>query len=102
MRVFFNFLALWSLGVSLLFAVFDIARSIAQLRLVVKPFLQSLQDYLPEYLAAFAGFIRQVFWSGFWDNWMVPVLNMPGWFLFLVLSIVCFAAGTIGRKSYAR
>lgn len=100
MRVFFNFLALWSLGASLIFAIFDIARSVAQARLVVTPFLQNWQDYLPEYLAAFAGFIRQFFWTGFWDRWMVPVLNMPGWFLSLVLSIVCFAVGMIGRKPY--
>lgn len=102
MRVFLNFLAIWSLGIGLLFGVFDIARSVAQLRPVFMPFLQSLQDYLPEYLVAFSGFIKSNLGVSIWEHWFVPVLNMPGWLLFLGLSIICFAAGNIGRKSYAK
>ena len=102
MRVFLNFLAVWSLGISLLFGIFDIARSVAQSRFVIVPFLQIWQDYLPEYLAAFVGFIKRNFWVGFWELWLVPVLNMPAWSLFFVLSVLCFAAGNIGRKAYSK
>ncbi len=99
MRVFLSFLAVWSLGISLLFGVFDIARSIAQAHVTTLSFLQSWQDNLPEYLAAFSGFIKSTFGFGFWEQWLVPVLNLPAWLLFLALSIVFFAAGNLGRKA---
>ena len=102
MRIFLNFLAVWSLGIGLLFGVFDIARSVAQSRSVFMPFLQTLQDYLPEYLAAFSAFIKRSLSVSVWEHWFVPVLNMPGWLLFLVLSILFFIMGNIGRKSYAK
>ncbi|MDM7852231.1 hypothetical protein [Pseudochrobactrum kiredjianiae] len=102
MRVSLNFLAIWSLGIALLFGVFDIARSVAQSRPLFMPFLQNLQDYLPEYLAAFSAFIKRNLSVSVWEHWFVPVLNMPGWLLFLVLSILFFIMGNIGRKSYAK
>lgn len=90
MRVFFNLLAIWSLGISLLFGIFDIARSVAQSRFTMMPLLQGWQDYLPDYLSGFADFVRHHFWAGFWDRWLVPVLNMPAWALFLILSIMFY------------
>lgn len=102
MRVFLNFLAIWSLGIGLLFGVFDIARSVAQSRPVFLSFLQNLQDYLPEYLAAFSAFIKRNLSVFVWEHWFIPVLNMPGWLLFLVLSILFFIIGNIGRKSHTK
>lgn len=103
MRVFLNFLAIWALGISLLFGVFDIARSIAQSRFLMMPFLQSWQNYLPEYLVSFSGFIQRNFPTGFWEYWVVPVLSLPGWLLFLILSILLLLLGNmaarLGKKS---
>lgn len=101
MRVLFSFLAIWALGISLIFGVFDIARAIAQSQLTMMPFLQSWQNYLPEYLVAFSGFIQRNFTTGFWEHWIVPVLSLPGWLLFLILSVLLFLAGNLGRKPVA-
>lgn len=102
MRIVLNFLAIWSLGIGLLFGVFDIARSVAQSRPVFMPFLQTSQTYFPEYLAAFSAFIKRNLGVSVWEYWFTPVLNMPGWLLFLVLSILFFIMGNIGRRSYTR
>lgn len=103
MRVLLNFLAIWALGISLLFGVFDIARSIAQSQFLMMPFLQSWQNYLPESLVAFSGFMQRNLTTGFWEHWAVPVLSLPGWLLFLIISILLLLAaslvGRLGRKS---
>ncbi|WOC16665.1 hypothetical protein [Pseudochrobactrum sp. MP213Fo] len=102
MRVFFKVLALVSLSISLLFGIFDIARSVALSRLAMMPILDGWENYFPEYLSMFSGFIRQYFWSGFWEGWMMPVLYLPAWGLFLVLSILFYTIAIMPGESRKR
>lgn len=91
MRIFFNFLAVVALGISLVTGFFDIVRSVALSRFTMTTILHGLQKYAPEFLADFSRFIRTVFPSGFWGHWVVPVLNIPGMAPLLILSLLFFA-----------
>jgi len=95
MRVFFSFLSVWSLGISLLFAIFDIARSVAQFNIHMLSLQQFWRDYLPEYWSGFMAFIKGSLGVGFWDYWCLPLLNMPGALFFLILSVLLFVIGNL-------
>lgn len=98
MRILLNFLAVCSLATGLLFAVFDIARSIALNRYAILPLSENLRNNLPEYFSALAGFMQNNFGQNFWQQWLLPLLQLPGALLFVIMSLVFFAAGRLGRN----
>lgn len=82
----------------MLLGVLDIARSVAQSRITILPLLDYWQSYLPDTLAALSGFTERYLGAIIWEKGLLPLLLLPAWLWFLVLSLLLYTISRIVRR----
>ncbi|AWC20703.1 hypothetical protein CO731_00143 [Aminobacter sp. MSH1] len=92
-RFVFRLAAAIALSVAVIMAVLDATRTVAVSRLVMTPLDTSWQTASPSTLAATEAFVREKTGPALWDAAIVPVLNLPGFAVFAVLSFLLYAIG---------
>ncbi|MDH4986513.1 hypothetical protein QEZ47_13435 [Aminobacter anthyllidis] len=98
-RFVFRLAAAIALSVAVIMAVLDATRTVAVSRLVMTPLDTSWSTASPTTLAATEAFVREKTSSAFWDSFVVPVLNQPGFAIFAVLAFLLYAIGHRRRAS---
>lgn len=92
-RFVFRLAAAFALSVAVIMAVLDATRTVAVSRLVMTPLDTSWATASPSTLAATESFVRDRTGPAFWDSFVLPVLNLPGFAIFAVLAFLLYAVG---------
>ena len=98
-RFFFRFLSVLALAVAVIMAVLDATRSVAADALVLTPLASSWHAVSPDTLEATQNSFQQLGAPGLWDPVTVTMLTLPGFAIFLALSLIFYL---IGRRPERR
>jgi hypothetical protein len=93
LRFLFRLAAMVALAVSVIMAVLDATRSVAASALVMTPLKTSWLAVSPDTLAATESFVRARIPSHLWDQFVDPVLYLPGFAVFAGLAFILYAIG---------
>ena len=98
-KMLFNLFAVVSLVLTLITAILDLTRSIADSALIMSPLGKVWFDFHNASLNALeVGIARHLGFPWAWENIFVNILQMPAWLVFAILSTVLF---WLGRKDKA-
>jgi len=96
-KKFINLLAIVSLVLSLITAILDLTKSIADSAFTITPLGKVWFDFHNGSLNALqVGIQRKLNIPWLWDSVFVNILQMPAWLVFVILAVILF---WLGRKS---
>ncbi len=92
-RFLFRLLAMISLGIAVIMAVLDGARSVAASAITLKPLGISWFETSPDTLNLAQAIIQRYLLPIIWDPFMIWLLNQPGFAVMGVLSLLLYIVG---------
>jgi len=96
-RMIINLLAVVSLVLTLITAILDLTKSLADSTIVMSPLGKVWFDFHNSSLNSLqVGIQRKLNIPWAWDSIFVNILQMPAWFVFAILAAILF---WLGRKS---
>lgn len=93
LRFIFRLAAMVALSISVIMAVIDTTRSVAESALVMTPLNASWLAVSPDTRGAFETFVRAKASPILWDSIVAWVLAQPGFAVFAVLAFLLYAIG---------
>nr|WP_210309018.1 hypothetical protein [Ochrobactrum sp. CM-21-5] len=90
------------LGLAVIFAILDGARSVGASQFVTKPLFSMWARNAPETLADAEALVAHYIGAGTWNVVLVPLLEQPGWLFFGGLALVFYAVGRRREKPFGR
>jgi hypothetical protein len=93
LRFLLRLAAMFALAVAVVMAVLDATRSVAASAFVMTPLKTSWLAVSPDTLAVAESFVRDRMQPYLWDQFVDPVLYLPGFVVFAGLAFILYAAG---------
>jgi hypothetical protein len=92
-RFGFRFLAAVALAIAVVMAVLDATRSVAADAIVLTPLGKSWMNLAPAALETIQSGISDRLHPALWNHVALPVLNLPGFVVFLLLALLFHVLG---------